>query len=252
MEKRRLTLLRVGEVLDISHFPAEVRFIIQYLIDAFHEVGIQLLGRSDPVLVLFQLRCLAAAQQTHCHILVLDGPAKSQRHHRHSHLFGDLHQLLHLLVLLLCHRVFAPEAAQMRVATDSRILWNALQIFASEHSGMQWTPNGGRVSIRFRIHWHQIFLNTVSGQHVVIGLLHDRRHQLIDLCHPIRFSDFLGCPVRCTPIKGLSRLNNVIEATHDLFHWSEVVDPMCIDHIDIVQLQSLQRLVHAFHQMLAR
>jgi hypothetical protein len=59
----------------------------------------------------------------------------------------------------------------------------------------------------------------------------------------------LSAPVASSPVKSLTLLDDVIEASTYLFHGCVCIEGMSKHYIDVVHIQPLQRLVNALDNM---
>lgn len=89
-------------------------------------------------------------------------------------------------------------------------------------------------------------------QHIVLRLLHDRPDEAKPVCHPPRRHDLVRVPFRSSPVKRLTSVDKVIEGPHGLLHGCVAVGSVGVDNINIVELKSLEGLVHSFNDVLAR
>lgn len=97
-----------------------------------------------------------------------------------------------------------------------------------------------------------VLFESVTLDHVVLGLLNDW------LVPPILLTDTDGShdtgrwPLRSAPVEGETLLDNVMHRCAGLLELSLIVRPMRKHNINIVQLESLQRVLNAFDDVLTR
>ena len=91
----------------------------------------------------------------------------------------------------------------------------------------------------------------MPGQQIVLGLFDNRPHQIQPLRDAPRLRDLLRRPLARPPIKRPPLIDHIIHRPHRLFDRRRRIGPVTIDHIHILHLQSLERGLGAFDDVLS-
>lgn len=86
-----------------------------------------------------------------------------------------------------------------------------------------------------------------SGAHT-----HQRPDQAKLVGVPPRLRDLVCVPLRRSPVQGLACVNQVVEGAHRLLHGRVPIRAMGVNQVDVLQLESLEGLVHALNDVLPR
>lgn len=84
-------------------------------------------------------------------------------------------------------------------------------------------------------------LDTLARQQVVLRLLDDRADKTQLIGDAPGRCDLAGGPFGGTPVERLALVDNVVEGADDLFNRCVSVRAVCVDDVDVWQVQALQR-----------
>lgn len=98
----------------------------------------------------------------------------------------------------------------------------------------------------------KIRLKFVSLDHIVLGLLDDGLVPAILFANADCCCNSRRSPLGCSPVKSKAFLNNVVHGSASFFEGTLVVRSVRKDNINVVKLQTLEGVLKAFDDMLAR
>ena len=90
-----------------------------------------------------------------------------------------------------------------------------------------------------------LLFHALADEKVVLGLLDDGSHETESVGDAPGIGDFAGGPLGCSPVEGLTVVDEVVESAHDLLHGGIAVGTMSVDDVYVWQVQTLEREVHA-------
>jgi len=93
-------------------------------------------------------------------------------------------------------------------------------------------------------------LKSFSDEDIVLRLLYDWRTEASGFADFDGFRDLGSRPLRGAPVEGIPSLDQPVEGTAHFLHWSLGVRSVSIDHIHVVQLESLDAVEGSFNDML--
>ncbi len=88
-------------------------------------------------------------------------------------------------------------------------------------------------------------------EQIVLGLLHHRLVQVMALGNFVGGADFIGIPLRGTPVERLAARDDVAHRPYGFLDRRGRVGTVAIHQVDVIELQTLQRAVDRIHQIFA-
>jgi len=195
---------------------------------------------------------LGEAQQSDRYIFVSDSPSQSELGLGASELLAHLSELLkhfHCLLFFSWPEV-ALECGTILVVGEAGTVWAfSVVVLSSQDTSGDGRPNraANLVVLEAVV---EIALELISAQHRVLWLLN---HWLVP---PILLTDADGggnawrSPLRGAPIEGKTFLDHVVHGSAALFQARLVVRSVREDHVNVVELQSLQRVLKTLNDVL--
>ncbi len=92
----------------------------------------------------------------------------------------------------------------------------------------------------------------MAVEQVILRLFHGRRAQVVASCKVCGAHDLRCRPFRSTPVKGLALADHLVESEDRFLNGGLRVRPVGEDKINIIQLQSFERMIHALNDVFIR
>ena len=115
-------------------------------------------------------------------------------------------------------------------------------VLAAEKASGHGRPDGG--AIAFVEDVRQLDLEGVPDEHIVLGLLDDWLVQIVLLAYSDGIYDLPDIPLTGPPVEGLVRADQLVEGSAHFLQGSLGVEAVGVHDVHVLQLQSLQTLVH--------
>src|SRR5207245_1288605 len=141
-----------------------------------------------------------------------------------------------------------PFVSRQRRAGSCR---NAFRILAAQEPGSKRTPYR-RAQSDFPIQRQIFFLHALTVEHVVLGLFHLWRSQIIFSSKRVRSHNICSAPFRCAPVEYLPLMNQIVHSTNSFFDRGVRVWAMTEEEVEIFQLQSFEGLAAGLEDVFAR
>ena len=143
--------------------------------------------------------------------------------------------------------ILEPSVAGKRRSAPRR---DAVLVLAGQESGGERAP-GGQAETDPLVERSELLLHLVALEEVVLRLLHDRLVQVVTIGNLPRLEDVGRAPLRCAPVQGTTRRDDVVHRSDGLLDRRLGVGPVTEDQVEKVQAEAAQGPIDCVQQVLA-
>ena len=188
------------------------------------------------------------------HVLVLDTPRQAELRDIATKLLRNLSKLPHLgnlRLALLGLQLLDGALEEALVVRKTRVLWDAVVVFASEQARSKWGPDRGAV-LELIEQRRVLNLEALAVEGVVLRLLGNGRNEVVLLGDLGRLHNLDGGPLGRAPVVGEVEVANALgEALDDLLHRGADVGPVGEHDVDVRLLQTSEGALETLNNVLA-
>jgi len=217
-----------------------VGVVAQDSFDARHHPGGELCLQFGRFQILVYLTGARGTRDDTAHFRQTQQPGQGQLGDTGSQFLGDAGQLAHLLDFLR-----GQLAAQPLMLIKAAAGGDAVTVFTGQDATRQRTPRN-QADPMLVGRFHQLGLDHISLQHMVLGLFHRRGIKAPLASHAHGMADLTAAPLAGAPVEDLPLVHQVIHCAYHLFYRSLGVVAMAKVEVQVVGAQPPERILNRF------